>query len=270
MIKNQLEKLEKFKNERTAFYFFDAVVQSCNRWGYFAGLPILDPNFKVKNGRLIYLLVFNIVFIIVNIYTMIIRRSAGMIEVFISSVTIGMTLQGVFKEYTYAKHHEEVREITDSDVSLYNELQNDNIKKTARDFAFYGWMFILHFLRYAYICAVFIVVFAPLLISFAFGIERELPIEIELPFIDKNTEPGYWINFLYICIAALLELIALQASDGFYLALLLNGFTQLENIFFEIEKLNYLIESTEEHGAQSKVIQNKLNYIINLHQKYMR
>lgn len=127
-----------------------------------------------------------------------------------------------------------MREITDSGVALYNELQHEKIKKTARDFAFYGWMFILHFLRYAYICAVFIVVFAHLLISFAFGIERELPIEIELPFIDKRTERGYWINFLYICIAALLELTVLQASDGFYLALLLNGFTQLENGAIEL------------------------------------
>lgn len=270
-IKTLLDKLEKFKNERTAFYFFDNALQSCNRWGYFAGLSILDPDFNVVNGRLIYLLIFNIIFIFVNVYSIITRNSESMIEMSISSVTVGMALQGLIKQHTFVKHHAEIKEITESGVSLYNELQEEKIKKIARDFAFNGWMFIMHFLRYAYISAVAIVILAPIVISFVFGNGKELPVELELPFIDKNTEVGYWINFSYILNAAVFELIALQASDGFYLILLLNGFTQLENIFFELEVLDDLIKDSNENSAsRSSVIAEKLNSIIKLHQNYIR
>lgn len=271
IIKSLLEKLEKFKNERTALYFFDTTLQSCNNWGYFAGLQILDPNFKLLNGRFLFLGLFNTVFILVNIYSIVCQKSEGMIGVFISSVTIGMTLQGFVKQYTFGKHYVEIKELTESGVALYNALQEEKIKNIARDFAFNGWMFIMQFLRYAYISAVLTVVLTPVLFAFLFGKQKELPVEIELPFIDKNAEFGYWINFFYICVAAGYELIALQASDGFYLILLLNGFTQLENILFELEILDQLIEDKNENDVLgAKVIAEKLNSIIKLHQKYVR
>ncbi|XP_063709357.1 odorant receptor 22c-like [Culicoides brevitarsis] len=266
--KTYFAKLERFKNERTAFYFFEAALSSCNRWGYLCGLSILSPDYKVVNFRLIYLTLFNIIFTFVNIYSVIQRTSLGMVEVFISSVTIGMTLQGLIKQYTFAKHRKEIIGITESGIALYNELQGEKIKKIARDIAFYGWMFIMHFLRYAYIGAVFLAVWAPSILSFFTGKPRELPLEIELPFIDKNTEQGYWINFLYICNAAAYELVGLQASDGFYLALLLNAFTQLENIFFELENLNRLVEN--ETTNDPKEVREKLKQVLKLHQKYIK
>lgn len=264
-LQNFLKKLQKFRNERTAFDFFDRTAQTCNKWGYFAGLSILDPNYKLLNIRIICAFSFLFSFVFINIYSINIKKSVK-IDVFMSSVTFGMLLQGFVKLFTYAKNCVEVKEIAESGYGLYNDLQENRIKKIARDIAFVAWIFVTKFLFVAYIAAFQMAIWVPVIYSYTFAKKNELAVEVELPFTNIQTHVGYWLNLGFLLVASFYELIGLLASDGFYLLLLLNGLTQLENIFFETELLNDLIERKRPKEQVSK----KVNNIIKLHQKYIR
>lgn len=268
-VKNRLRRLKRFKDDHKALYFFKQTADCINRWGYPVGLSILEESFTPINARLIFLVIFNSVFVIFNINSVMARKNEDMVEVMISCITIGMALQGLVKQYTFLGNYKEVAELIHSGSSFYDILQHDKMKKTARDFAFFGWMVVLHFIRYAYILAVCGCYFIPIIYSHLFMEKRELPFAVEIPLINENTDLGYWINAFYLLISSIYEMVGLVATDSIYLLLLLNGFTQLENIYFELEMLDKLILDKEMHDRPKK-ISEQLNNIIQLHQKYIR
>lgn len=269
IIKRQLRKLKRFKDDRKALYFFTQTTECLNRWGYPIGLSLLKENFSPINPRLFFALAFNAVFVLINLSSVMARKHEDMVEISISCVTIGMALQGLVKQYTFSTNYKELKKLIHSGISFYDVLQQEKIKKIARDFAFFGWMVVMHFLRYAYTLAVLICFLIPIIYSNLFSEKRILPFAVELPFINEQTDFGYWINVLYLAVASMYETIGLVGSDGFYLVLLLNGFTQLENIFFELENLDVIIQQ-ENIKNDSSAVSEQLNKIIKLHQKYIR
>uniref|UniRef100_A0A336KCV3 Odorant receptor n=1 Tax=Culicoides sonorensis TaxID=179676 RepID=A0A336KCV3_CULSO len=260
---NKLRRLKRFKDDHDAFYFFNRVCRCCNRWARPIGLSMMDEGFTPKNARFIFLVTWNFTFVLININSVVNRKNEDMVEIFNSCITIGMALQGLVKQYTFSKHYKEILHLVESGTNLYHKLKHEKIIKIARDFAFFGWFIVIHFLRYAYTVAVAGCILIPIMYSHILGPHRILPFDVELPFINPTTNFGYWINVILISVSGIMETIGLVASDGIYIVLLLNGFTQLENIFFELECLDELILK------KSDKISAKLNEIIQLHQKYI-
>lgn len=269
IIKHQLRKLKRFKDDHKALYFFTQTIECLNRWGYPVGLSLLEENYTPINPRLIFLVAFNIVFILINLTSVVARRNEGMVEITLSCLPIGLALQGLFKQYTFYGNYKELRELIYSGVSFYEVIEHEKIKGIARDIAFFGWIIVLHFLRYAYTLAVGCCFFIPIIFSHLFSEKRILPLELEIPFVNERSDFGYWINVLYMGISCIYVTIGLVASDGVYILLLLNGFTQLENIFFELENLDNLTQQ-EQSDDQTKAISEQLDMIIKQHQKYIR
>lgn len=268
-LKNRLRKLKTFKDDKKALYFFTQTCEALNRWGYPVGLSFLEENFTPINPRLIFLVAFNSIFVLFNFYSVYSRKNEDMIEISLSCLTFGLALQGLVKQSTYYTNYRELKELIVSGTSVYDILQYKRIKVIARDFAFFGWMIVMHFIRYAYPIAVGFCFFVPIIYNYFLSAERSLPFSIEVPFLDYHTDVGYWINILYQCVSCIYVTIGLVASDGFYIVLLLNGFTQLENIFFELENLDILIEQKDVKN-HSEMVSDHLENIIKLHQKYVR
>lgn len=261
-LQNLFRSLKRFKDDYKALHFFKKTCEVLNRWGYPVGLSILQEDYSPINPRLIFLVTWNVVFVLVNVFSVHSRKNEDMVEISISCVTFGLALQGLVKQSTFYGNYRELKELIESGISFYDILQHEKIKKSARDFAFFGWLIVMHFIRYAYPLAVSSCLFIPM-------IYRGLPFAVEVPFVDHHTVFGYWLNILYQAISCIYVTIGLVASDGIYIILLLNGFTQLENIFFELESLDELIQQRNKDD-QSKLVSNHLNNIIKLHQKYIR
>lgn len=268
VVQKLIRKLETYRDDNTAPYFFDKVIKSSNTWGWICGLDVFNKNFKLANARVTTSTIWISLFLIFNIYSMIIRCDYGFSEVLISSATVGLPFQGFVKIWTYGKYSERVQVLANSGLDLYEQLTDTDIKKTARNYAFGGWLFILHILRYAYIGCGFLAILIPVGINY-FLKRNDLPIEMEVPFTNKNTTKGYLINLLHQSISCMYEVLGLQASDAIFLLFILNALTQLENIFYELKVLdNLLISNTD--FQQNNVVQSKLHQIISLHQKYIK
>lgn len=264
LFQRQFRKLQRFKEDNKAQYFFSKTVNCLNRWAYFVGLNILEDDFTPVNARLIFLAIFNTIFIINNIHSVYARRDDGMIEISICLTTIGLAFQGIAKQWVFCANYEEMQELIYSGTDVYAALKHDKIRKTARDYAFYAWLLVLHFLRYAYPLVIFVAYAFPIVYSHLFGEKRALPFEVEILFVDLNTDFGYWANIVYQGISCGYAIVGLVASDGIYLLLIFNAVTQLQNIFFELERLDEFIVR-----QQQKEIRQQLDKIIKLHQKYI-
>ncbi|XP_063709354.1 putative odorant receptor 83c [Culicoides brevitarsis] len=269
-IRNLIRRVNRYKDDHEAVFFFTKTCEYINKWGYPVGLSILEENFTPVNPRLIFLVIFNTAFVFFNIYSVYVRRSLDIVEISMSCVPFGLALQGLVKQATFYMNYKELKDMVNSGAEFYHLVLYEKMKKAARDFIFFANMIIMHFVRYAYIIAVALTFFIPIIYSCLFGETRTLPFEVEIPFTDiQNNWGHYWLNFWYQAMSCIYVTIGLVACDGTYIVLLTNAFTQLENIYFELENLDILTQHRNVE-KQSKAISEKLNHIIGLHQEYLK
>ncbi|XP_063709355.1 uncharacterized protein LOC134837893 [Culicoides brevitarsis] len=273
------------KNE----YFYSKTCELLKKWSYFVGLDVIKENYSPVNTRLFLLVLFNSSLIVFNITSLYERRSLGIVEISLSCIPLGTLFQGIAKQLTFCLNHTDMKNLVDSGAMFYNSLKYDKMKGKARDYAFFGYMVFNHFIRYAYIFAVLVVLLTPMIYVNFFGAEKILAYEVNIPLIDAKSDYGYWINFANHSVASAYYIIGLVAGDGIYIMLLTNAFTQLENIYFELENLDSLTRKSNKKMKKQKVrdqikdqtktqveqkdidkeISEKLNHIIELHQNYL-
>lgn len=237
---------------------------------------MFPENYSNTNFLFIWSVSWIVVFILLNFYTVVLRCSDGFVPTMICATTLGMAFQGLGKVYLFGVKFREMRDKINEGLARYDTLKRPEIKITARNFAFGCYIFYVFILQAVYIFAISTALLFPVVYSwFKDGI-IVLPIDIKIPFISTDGN-GYLIHFVYLVVCAIMEFVGTICGDSFYSILLLNAFTQLENIFVETDAINQLIKNgkkmherdIEDGPTKEEMVSCHLKTIIRLHQDYI-
>lgn len=266
-MKAWLHKLLVYRDKHEAGYFYKAQRDFTGKYAGFVGLNMFQPGYTNTNFVFIWSVSWIVVFILFNLYTVILRIEDGLLVTLICATTLGMAFQGLGKVYLFGVNYKSLTEKINIGLERYNNLRRPEIKIIARDFAFACYIFYVYVIQACYVFAVFTGLFFPVAYNYFKDGVIVLPIDIKLPFLPTEGQ-GFIIHFVYLIVCGLMEFVGVLCGDSFYSILLLNAFTQLENIIVELKALNVLI-AEEEDSTKSKKVNEQLTSVIGLHQIYV-
>lgn len=255
-----------FRDSHDASYFFQNLKKLVGSYAGLVGLNMFREGYTNKNPVFIWSVSWIVAFIFTNLYTVYLRTSSSFLATLICTTTLGMPFQGLGKMYLFGAFHDALREKIDFGLTFYQTFKRPQIKLIARDFAFGCWVLYFFVLQAAYIIAITIGLSVPVIYTWFKDSKIILPIDIQLPFVGVDGV-GFAVHLLYLFVSAVMEFIGTWCGDTFYSMLLLNAFTQIENLFVEIDALNEMIEGEEKEEAGAVSLQ--LKNIIGLHQIYI-
>lgn len=270
-MKDLINRLLAFRDRHDATFFFKAILNFARRYAKIVGLDIFLPGYTNKNFVYIWSVSWICIFIIFNFYTISLRIQDGFVSMLICSTTLGMAIQGLPKMYLFGMNHKDLVTKCDETIIFYANFKRAEIKLVARNFAFGCWIFYVYILHIAFISAIVIAFIVPMVTSWYFKGTIMLPFDIQLPFIEIRGI-GFYIHLVYLIVSAIMEFVGLLCGDAFYSMLLLNAFTQLENLFVELDALNEMLrkyDSPNSLDSSRRRVSEQLLNVIKLHQNYM-
>lgn len=247
---------------------FDVTIERCIRTlTRGIGMNVLDPAYKPSLSVIILVLVC-VTLILFCLYTI----SFAELETKIETITyLAVGLQSPIKLDAAFNGRFAYRKLLACCQNAYRVVFRTNdstLSQKAKEF-----FAIFNFVIYAQ-CIIVILVCMLLmtfpLMCYAFGIQYQKILPLEMPGLDVSSGHGYWVNTVYSAIIVTTAMCGILPSDAGFLILVLHAYLMFLIIRHEVNHLNHQLRSldSQETGHRMSECVTRFRAIMQLHSDY--